>query len=357
MATVDARMPGDASTPANDTLAERGEFGLIAGFTERLPQGRDIELGPGDDAAVIAAPDGHVVATTDVLVEEVHFRRDWSSPSDVGRKAAAQNLADIAAMGARPQALLVGFAAPGDLPTEWALEFVDGLGAECRRAGASVAGGDVVAAPRIVVSITALGSLDGRPPLTRSGARPNDVVAVCGRLGWSAAGFALLSRPDGSGRAGAEATVQPAGAARTAVEEAHRRPEPPYEAGPEAARLGATSLIDVSDGLLADLTHVARAGGVRIDLDARALEPDAPVRTVADHLGTDALGYVLGGGEDHALAATFPESAVLPPHWRVVGRVLAASPAAPDAGGEAGPPVTLDGAPPSRYLAGHEHYR
>lgn len=354
---------GDEAT--DETLAERGEFGLIAGFTERLPQGRETELGPGDDAAVIAAPDGRVVVTTDVLVENVHFRRDWSSASDIGRKAAAQNLADLAAMGARPQALVVGFAAPGDLRTSWALEFADGLGAECRRAGASVAGGDVVAAPLITVSITALGSLDGRRPVTRTGARPGDVVAVCGRLGWSAAGLALLDRRDapdpGEERAGAARLPE---AVRAAVEQAHRCPEPPYEAGPEAARLGATALIDVSDGLLADLAHLARAGGVRIDLDADALVPDAPVRAVAEHLGEDPLSYVLGGGEDHALAATFPNDVELPAHWRVVGRVLApADPkhADPKHAGLKHPEgaassITLEGAP-TRYRSGHEHYR
>jgi thiamine-monophosphate kinase len=295
----------------NETLAERGEFALIDALRSRLPVGRDVELGPGDDAAVIAAPDGRVVATTDVLVEGLHFRRDWSSAYDVGRKAAAQNLADVAAMGARGQALLVGFAAPRDLPVEWALSFADGLADECAVAGASVAGGDVVASRQLVLSITALGTLDGRAPLRRSGARSGDVVAVCGRLGWSAAGWAVFRRGFRSPRA---------------VVDAHRQPAPPYSAGPEAASLGATALIDVSDGLLADLGHVARASGVEIVLDSAAFDLAEPLVTVAAATGEDALTYVLTGGEDHALAATFPAGVELPEHWRVVGRARTGEP-------------------------------
>lgn len=291
----------------SETVAERGEFGLIEAFRERLPVGSGVELGSGDDAAVVVVPDGRTVATTDVLVEGEHFRRDWSSGYEVGRKAAAQNLADIAAMGARPIALLVGFAVPAELPVDWAVAFVDGLRDESDEAGASVAGGDVVTAPQIVVSITVLGTLDGRPPVTRSGARPGDLVAVRGRLGWSAAGLAVLRRGFRSPRV---------------VVEAHRRPEPPYAAGPEAAALGATALIDVSDGLLADLGHVARASGVRIDLDSVGFELAEPLQAVAAAIGGAALEFVLTGGEDHALAGCFPPDTVLPEEWRVVGRVL-----------------------------------
>jgi thiamine-monophosphate kinase len=314
----------------NETLAERGEFALIDALRSRLPVGRDIELGPGDDAAVIAAPDGRVVATTDVLVEGLHFRRDWSSAYDVGRKAAAQNLADVAAMGALGQALLVGFAAPSDLPVEWALSFADGLADECAAAGGvSVAGGDVVAAPQLVLSITALGSLEGRSPVLRSGARVDDVVAVCGRLGWSAAGWAVFRRGFRSPKT---------------VVDAHRQPAPPYDAGPEAARLGATAMIDVSDGLLADLGHVARGSGVSIALDSAAFDVAEPLLAVAAATGEDALAYVLTGGEDHALVATFPAGVELPERWRIVGRVRAGEPA-----------VLVDG---ESYAgeAGHVHF-
>ncbi|WP_020574804.1 thiamine-phosphate kinase [Actinopolymorpha alba] len=332
------------------TLAELGEFGLIGVLRARLPIGRDVLLGPGDDAAVVAAPDNRVVATADMLVEGRHFRRDWSEGYDVGRKAAAQNLADVAAMGAVPTALLVSFGAPPDLPVRWAVSFADGLRDECALVGASVAGGDVVMANPMVIGITALGSLRGQHPVTRSGARPGDLVAVCGRLGWSAAGLAVLARGFRSPRA---------------VVEAHRRPAPPYDAGPEAATLGATSLIDVSDGLLADLAHIAQASGVRIDVETSRLASAVaePLQAVAAAIGADPLSFILTGGEDHALAATFPAGTELPSRWQVVGKVCESA-GLPGAHGEGvggagvGTPtwVTVDGV---SYAgpAGHDHFR
>jgi thiamine-monophosphate kinase len=256
-------------------------------------------LGPGDDAAVIGAPDGRVVATCDVLVEGRHFRRDWSGPEEIGRKAAAQNLADVVAMGARPTALLLGLALPGATPVDWAERLADGLRDECALVGASVVGGDVVGAPVVMLAITALGDLAGTAPLTRGGARPGDVLAVRGRLGYAAAGLDLLLR----GR------HEPA-----ELVDAHRRPRPPYEAGAEAAALGATALLDVSDGLVQDLGHLATASAVRIEVDSAAL----PVPGV---LGSDGHRLVLTGGEDHAFAGTFPSEVTLPESWRVIGRV------------------------------------
>jgi thiamine-monophosphate kinase len=289
------------------TIGKLGEFGLIALVTARLPQGPEVLLGPGDDAAVIRAGDGRVVATTDLLVEGRHFRRDWSTAYDVGRKAAAQNLADVAAMGAVPTALLVGLAAPATLETPWVFGLADGLRDESSLVGASVAGGDVVSGDAITVSVTALGSLQGRAPVTRSGARPGDVVAVAGRLGWSAAGHALLT---------AGVTGHPRLVA------AHLRPQPPYAAGPQAAGLGATALIDVSDGLLQDLGHVAAASGVAIDLRSPALVgAAADLVAAAEAVGADPLDWVLRGGEDHALAGCFPGGVDLPDAWSVVGSV------------------------------------
>src|SRR5213079_3140111 len=133
---------------------------------------------------VVAAPDCRVVATTDVLLEGRHFRRDWSTAYDVGRKSAAQNLADIAAMGAVPTALLLGLIVPAELPATWPVELMDGLRDECHVAGAAVVGGDLVRGETITVAITALGDLLGREPVTRAGARPGDIVAVTGWLGW-----------------------------------------------------------------------------------------------------------------------------------------------------------------------------
>ncbi|SDS63495.1 thiamine-phosphate kinase [Jiangella sp. DSM 45060] len=311
-----------------DSVGELGEFGLIGAVTARLPQGPDVLLGPGDDSAVVAAPDGRVVVTTDLLVENRHFRRDWSDPADVGHKAAAQNLSDIEAMGARPTSLVVGLGLPADLPASWAVALSAGLGEEAALVGASVVGGDVVRSPLVVVSVTALGTLGGAAPVTRSGARPGDVVAVCGRLGWAEAGYQVLSRGFRTPRL---------------VVEAHRRPQVPYGAGVEAAALGATAMCDVSDGLLGDLGHVADASSVSIDVDPALLEVAAPLREVASALGADPLTWVLTGGDDNALVATFPAGTELPERWTVIGAVAAGS------------GVTVDGA---EYAApgGHDHF-
>ena len=327
------------------TISDLGEFGLIETFAAALPRGDRTIVGIGDDAAVLAAPDARVVATTDLLIEGQHFRRDWSGPADIGAKAAAQNLADIAAMGAVPVALLVGFAAPGDVAVAWARDLVAGLADECARAGATVAGGDVSGADAIVLAVTALGDLRGRDPVTRSGARPGDVLAYAGVLGESAAGLALLEA----------GLTEPAG-----LIAAHRRPAPPYAAGPGAAALGATAMIDVSDGLLADLGHVADASAVALDLDSSSLVTGGPLSEAAafldsrksDSYRTDPgstpasipLEWVLTGGEDHSLVATFPATTQLPSRWQVIGRVR------PGAG------VTIDGAPHAGP-AGWQHFR
>ncbi len=301
-----------------DSVRVVGEFGVIGRVVAAAGTAEAAEVGPGDDAAVVRAADGRVVATTDVLVEGRHFRRDWSSPEDVGHKAAAANLADVAAMGARATALLVGVACPPETPTSWLEGVAAGLAAECAPLGAAVVGGDTVAAApgsdAVVLSVTALGDLGGRPPVLRSGARPGDVVALAGRLGWSACGLAVLRRGFTS---------------PLAAVAAHRRPEPPYAAGPAAADAGASAMCDVSDGLLADAGHVARASGVDVDLDRAALvrtclEPSGPLQQVGAALGVDPLAWVLTGGEDHALLATFPPGAALPDGWTAIGAVRVA---------------------------------
>ena len=263
-------------------------------------------LGPGDDAAVVAVPDGRVVATTDLLVENRHFRRDWSTANDIGHKAAARNFADIAAMGAVPTALLLGFATPGDVALEWVDGLMAGLREECGEVGAAIIGGDVTAADVITLGVTALGDLQGREPVTLAGARPGDVVALAGKVGWAAAGFAVLGR-------GFRSPVQ--------VVSAHRRPEPPYAEGPRAAELGATAMTDVSDGLVADLGHIADASGVRINLRAELLTISAKLREVGAALNVDPLVWVFTGGDDYALAATFPKGTPLPDAWTVIGAV------------------------------------
>ncbi|GIF18623.1 thiamine-monophosphate kinase [Actinoplanes tereljensis] len=288
------------------SIAEIGEFGLIARVVSRLETGPTVLLGPGDDGAVVAAPDGRVVASTDVLVEGRHFRRDWGSATDIGHRAAAANLADIAAMGATPTALLVALCAPGDLEVGWAEELAVGLSAEAALVGASVVGGDMSSSPTLTVAVTALGDLGGRPPVLRSGAQPGDVLALAGRTGHAAAGYTILSRGFRTPKA---------------LVEAYRRPDVPYQAGPLAARHGATSMIDISDGLLQDLGQIASAGLVAIDVHSDAFTAPPHMRDAALALGVDPLQWLLGGGDDHALAATFPPGTPLPEGWHEIGRV------------------------------------
>lgn len=297
--------------PRGETIADVGEFGLIASFAARLPKGEATLVGIGDDAAVLAVPDGRVVATTDLLVEGRHFRRDWSGPVDIGAKSAAQSLADVAAMGASPVALLAGLAAPATESVAWALDLVSGMAAECAAAGAAVTGGDLTRADTVMLAVTGLGDLAGRAPVTRAGALPGDVLAIAGVLGHSSAGLALL----------AAGLAEPA-----SLLAAHRRPHPPYRAGREAAMLGATSMIDVSDGLVADVGHIAQASGVLIDIETHRLPRPAVLAAAASELAAvgpapDPLGWVLTGGEDHALAATFPAGTPLTKAWTVIGHV------------------------------------
>lgn len=316
------------------TVADIGEFGLIAAIQALLPPDEKLVVGAGDDAAVVAAPDGRVVATTDLLIEGTHFRRDWSGPADVGVKAAAQNLADLAAMGAEPRTLLVGVACPAELPADWVLQMISGMVAECGRAGSSIAGGDIAAAPCIMLGITALGDLAGRQPVTRAGAVPGDTVAVAGRLGWSAAGLSLLQAGLG----------EVAGDDLNPLVTAHRRPQPRYQDGPAAARAGATALVDVSDGLIQDLAHIAAASHVRVDLDTAAIPVSAPIVAAAELLGSQWQDWVLAGGEDHALAASFPPAAGLPDGWTAIGEV------------REGSGVLVDGLP-RNGRAGWDHFR
>ena len=287
------------------TLAEVGEFSLIAAITEGLSLAPEVRVGPGDDAAVLAVGDA-VAASLDVLVEGVHFRRDWSEAGDVGRKAAAVNIADLEAIGARATGLLVGFSAPPELRVGWVLDFAAGLVQESLAAGVNLLGGDVTRARDITVAVTAMGSLEGRDPVLRSGARPGDLVAIHGRLGWAAAGLAVLGRGFRSPRV---------------LVEAQRVPKISYGSGAVAAQAGATSMIDISDGLVADLGHVARASGVLINLRREAFEVAEPLQAVAAATGSDPYTFIFTGGDDHALAATFPSPDAIPAGWLMIGDV------------------------------------
>ena len=308
--------------PPGATLGDVGEFGLIGRLVSEFAQGEQVLLGPGDDAAVLRVRTGHVVVSTDLLVEGRHFRRDWVDAVDVGHRAAAQNISDINAMGGRAHSLTIGLAAPADLPAQWAVDFARGFAAECASVGASVVGGDLTGASEIVVAVTVMGACT-RSPVLRSGARPGDVLALAGRQGWAAGGLAVLGRGFRSPRA---------------LVEAYRRPEPPYDAGPAAADAGATSMIDVSDGLLAEAAHLAADSGVLIDVRRTAFDLPEPLHAVGAALNIDPVSLVLSGGEDHSLLATFPAGTTLPDGWSVIGEVSEVR------DGDAGS-VTVDGAP------------
>lgn len=311
---------------APQTLADVGEFGAISRLLTAFHTTDEVVVGPGDDAAVVRVGQREALLATDMMVEGRHFKRDWSTAHDVGRRAAAQSLSDINAMGGTATALLVAVAAPGDLPLDWAQGLAAGIAEEAALVGAAVVGGDLTRGEQITVCVSALGAATG-PAVLRRGARAGDVVAVRGRQGWAAAGLAVLQRGFRSPRA---------------VVEAYRRPEVPYGGGAEALAAGATAMIDVSDGLVADLGHVAEASAVAIDLRAGAFEVAEPLHAVGAALGADPMSFVLGGGDDHPLVACFPPGAV-PGGWSVVGEVLE------------GEGVTVDGEP-YEGAAGWTHF-
>lgn len=286
-----------------------GEFELIARVTEGLEVSSDVVVSVGDDSAVVALQ-GDTVVCTDILIENVHFKRQWSPAHAVGRKAVAVNVSDLEAMGCRPSSVVVALAFPKDTDPQWVVDFEAGVRDECRAAGVSLIGGDMSSAQIIVACVTAIGDTMGRRPVTRAGARPGDVLAVRGNLGLSGAGLVVLQRGFGS--------------PKDAVAE-HLTPSVQYGQGMVAADAGATAMIDVSDGLLADLGHLAEQSGVQIDVETDLLPvPDAVAR-VAAATGKPAVGFLLAGGEDHALAATFPPAAELPEGWRRIGEVRAGS--------------------------------
>lgn len=322
------------------TLGGLGEDAVLAAVLEAIgsaARGVGVPVPAGDDAAVLTTSSGSVVTTTDSMVRGRDWRDDWSTGHDVGLKVVAQNLADVAAMGARPTGLLVALAADPATPLAWVEDLARGIGEAARGSGAVVLGGDLSSAPAgtVVVGVTALGDLEGRDPVLRSGACPGDVVAVVGSLGWSGGGLALYEKgvsPPQLHEGSSEEERAVSGLMRV-----HRTAAmAAVTSGPVAADAGATSMIDVSDGLVRDLARVARASGVQVDLDGAALQEECAGAPLTVALGADeALQQVLGGGEEHSLVATFaPGEAPRggPAPWRVIGRVV-----------EGSPVVTLDG--------------
>jgi len=292
------------------TLADLSEGDVLARIFPRLPSAHAELLGPGDDAAVVGAPDGRFVVTTDMMIHGPDFRLAWSTPHDLGWKAAATNLSDVAAMGARPTALVVAIAAPPGTAVTVLEGIADGLRDCCEALapGCGVVGGDLSASDSLTLVVTAFGDLEGRGPVLRSGARVGDVVAHAGVLGDAGIGLALLFRE------GVDSDGHPDAAAADLLKARHPQfvaaqltPAPPISLGTVAARAGATAMMDVSDGLAIDSGRIARASGVGIDFDSAQLGERPEV--------------ALNGGEDHGLLATFPRGTPLPEGFRKLGRV------------------------------------
>lgn len=309
-----------------ETVAELGERELLARILRRLPKA-ELPLGPGDDAAILAAPDGQVVVTSDTMIEGPDFRLEWSSPQQLGHKAMVSNLSDIAAMGARPTGLVVALAVPGATPGAFVEGLAEGMARALRRhaPGCGIAGGDLATAPQVLVAVTAFGSLDGQPPVLRSGARPGDALAVSGALGQAAAGLKLLFAGLRESR---DAEAQRLIGAQLA-------PDPDLTAGIRAARAGASAMMDLSDGPLLDADRLAQASGVRIDLEPRRFAhlSDRLASHLARLLGLKplpsaelALALQLTGGEEHTMLATFAKGAALPDGFTRIGTVHAGEP-------------------------------
>ena len=256
-------------------LAELGEFGLL-GELARRGLARRID----DDVAQLA---GGLVVTQDALVEGVHFRLDWTSWRDLGYKAAAVNLSDLAAAGAEPEALLVVLGAPADTAVADVVALYEGFA----ETGVDVVGGDTTSAPEVVVSVTAVGRSERVPG--RSGARPGDYLVVTGPLGASAAGFFSL-------RDGIESPLV----------RAHLRPPLRLEEGRVLART-AHAMLDLSDGLAADASHVARRSRCRVVIDLECIPVAAGVLGVAERLGREPWELACGFGEDYELLAATPD--------------------------------------------------
>jgi thiamine-monophosphate kinase len=280
-------------------LRSLGEDRWIARLARRLgtsaPPPPD---GIGDDAARLRPRAGRDLAwTTDVLVEDVHFRRRWAPPRLLGRKGLAVNLSDLAAVGAVPRAFLLTLAAPPETPVAWLDELAAGLAEAARRAGVACAGGDTTASPGpIQIGIAAAGDLPRGRMLTRRGCRPGDGLWLSGPLGGAAAGLRLLEagRP---GRSGAAAA-----AVRALLD-----PRPPLALGPWLARRRlARAAIDLSDGLATDLARLCAASGVGAVLEAQAIPVHAAVRRLAPALGVEPRELALAGGEDYELLFAVP---------------------------------------------------
>ena len=284
-------------------LQSVGEFGLIQRLARRVAtRSSAVTQGIGDDAALLILPEGQqFVVTKDLLLEAVHFRREWTSARDLGWKALAVNLSDLAAMAATPLAAFVGLALPADVSLEWVDDFYSGMEALANDFAVTIAGGDTTASPTgVVIAVTAVGQVPTKRAVLRSGARVGDVVIVTGTLGDAALGLRLL------GDIRSERAIQPV---ETSLLRAHRLPYPRLRE--MAAAVGAATIhagLDLSDGLAGDAAHLAEASNVTLELQAEALPLSDDGRAACRALGQDPGHLALHGGEDYELLLTLAEA-------------------------------------------------
>ncbi len=254
----------------------------------------------GDDAAV-TEPEGATATSVDAIVDGVHFRREQSSLAQIGHKALATALSDLAAMGARAGEAYVVLGVPADLDEDGCMALFDGIAALAEQTGTTLAGGDVTRSPALSVTVTVVGHAPSAAAfVTRAGAQPGDLLVLTGELGGAGAGLLLLERPGAAD--GLDAAVD------AALKSRQLEPQPRLRAGRALAAAGATAMIDLSDGLGGDGEHLARQSGVRLQIDGEALPLAGGVASVAEAAGVDAIGFAASRGEDYELLATLPPS-------------------------------------------------
>lgn len=290
-----------------ETVGSLGEAGVLAKITAPFVMADAVLVGPGDDCAVLQTR-GEVVVTSDTMIERMDFRFDWHEPEELGWKLAATNLSDVAAMGAHPVALTVAVACPKDTP----VAILEGVSRGLQRAcevlapGCSIAGGDLAQASEVFFAVTAIGELRGKPAILRSGASVGDTVAYAGELGLSGLGLAALQQQGPMVRETSPREVR-----------AHLTPSPPIEAILLAAELGATAMMDVSDGLSLDAARLGAASSVTVNFSSALLSRNFGIQDDVE-VSVEAM---LTGGEDHGFLATFSAKKPLPDGFFPIGEV------------------------------------
>ncbi len=318
-----------------------GEFGLIKALTGGLPETSRLLCGPGDDCAVVQLGGGQVLLSCDAMVEGIHFGRDWMSPEDIGWKAGAAALSDIAAMGGVARCILVTLGCASDTDPVFLKGLYAGIAAVVSEYGVAVAGGDTVRTREgVFLDVAVVGEMeDGITPRHRSNARPGDIIAVTGCPGSAALGLHALEQGD----------ITPA-----TLIEAHTRPRPRLAEGAWLARESAAhAMIDISDGIASDLGHIAERSSVHIEIETAALPVSPEMRVYAKKTGRAVEAFALGGGEDYELVVTLAADEATALRERFVAKfdlpfsfIGVAQP------GAAG--VFLDGSPVGRQ--GYDHF-